>query len=77
MKINNFRLGATGRYPRGRADQHDEGELRMAIAADHASAIVRIEFGKPIGWLGLPVTEARALAELLSKTADEVERRKA
>ena len=49
----------------------------MAIAADHASAIVRIEFGKPIGWLGLPVTEARALAELLSKTADEVERRKA
>jgi hypothetical protein len=77
MKIKNFTLGATGKYPRGKADADDEGELRMALAADHANGIVRLEFGKPIAWLGLPSGEARQLAKLLTEKADELDRRKA
>lgn len=77
MKIKDFKLGATGQFPRGRAADDDEGELRMALAADHANAIVRIEFGKPIAWLGLPVGEARQFAHMLIEKADELERRKA
>ncbi len=77
MKIKDLKLGATGRFQRGQAAADDEGELRMALAADHANALVRIEFGKPIAWLGLPVREARQLAGLLVEKADEVERRKA
>lgn len=77
MKIKNFKLGGTGRFPYGKADAHDEGELLMALAADHANGIVRVEFGKPISWLGLPVREARALAALLIEKADELERHKA
>ncbi len=69
-------LGATGQFPYGHADAHDEGELTMALAADHAAAIVRIIFGKPIGWLGLPSTEARQLAAMLIEKADEVDGRK-
>jgi hypothetical protein len=70
-------LGATGQFPYGQADAHDEGELTMALAADHAVGIVRIVFGKPIGWLGLPSGEARQLAAMLVEKADELDRRKA
>lgn len=69
-------LGATGRYPYGRADRTDEGELRMALACDHSNGIVRVEFGKPVAWLGLPVREAREFAALLVSKADELDARK-
>ena len=77
MKLKDFKLGATGQFPRGKADAHDEGELQMALAADHANGIVRLVSGKSIAWLGLPVGEARQLARLLIEKADEIERRKA
>jgi hypothetical protein len=69
-------VGETGAFPYGKADATDEGELRMALAADHANAIIRIEFGKPVAWLGLPVREARELADKLIVKAAEVEGRK-
>jgi hypothetical protein len=69
--------GATGRFPYGKADEDDEGELCMAIAADHTNGIVRIAFGKSIGWLGLPSGPARALAALLIEKANELDARKA
>ena len=53
MKVKDVELVATGQYPRGKVDEHDEGELHMALAADHANAIVRLEFGTPVAWLGL------------------------
>ena len=68
--------GATGRFPHGKADATDEGELRMALAADHANGIVRVIFGKSVAWLGLPSREARALAALLVEKADEIDSRK-
>jgi hypothetical protein len=76
MKIPDFKLGATGEFPRGRADATDEGELRLALAADHTNAIVRIEFGKPIAWIGLASSDARALAKMLNDKADEIDKRK-
>lgn len=77
MKLKDFALGATGRFPYGKADTHDEGELRMALAADHVNGIVRVEFGKPVAWLGLPSREARELATVLIAKADEIDARKA
>lgn len=77
VKLKDFTLGATGQFPYGKADEHDEGELRLAMAADHASGIVRIVFGKSVAWLGLPAREARAFAALLIEKADELDRRKA
>jgi hypothetical protein len=77
MKIKDFKLGPTGRYPRGPADETDEGELRMALAIDPTQGIVRVEFGKPIAWLGLAAGDARSLAALLTKLADDLDRRKA
>lgn len=77
MKIKGFRLGATGRFPFGKADQHDEGEIRLALASDHANSIVRVEFGEPVAWIGLPAKQAREFAALLMDKADALDRRKA
>jgi len=76
MKIKNFKLGATGRFPEGKADEHDEGELQLALAADFQQAIVRIVFGKQISWLGLPSSKAREFARLIIEKADELDRRR-
>jgi hypothetical protein len=74
-KLKDFTLGATGQFPRGQADLTDEGEIRLALATDHVNAIVRIVFGKPVGWLGLSAEDARALAQMLVEKADELDRR--
>jgi hypothetical protein len=77
MKIKNFKLGATGRFPYGRTGPDDEGELAAALAVDRANGVIRIEFGKPVGWLSLPSGHARALAKILLEKADELDRGKA
>lgn len=76
-KLKDFKLGATGRFPYGKADNTDEGELQLAIAADRANGIVRVVFGKPVAWIGLPTAEARQFAALLLQKADEIEKGKA
>lgn len=76
VKIKDFKLGATGRFPDGKLGPHDEGELRTVIGTDHANGLVRIEFGKPVGWLAIPSSQARELAQQLIERADELDRRK-
>jgi len=76
MKWDKFKLGATGAFPRGKAGADDEGEIRLALAADYQQAIVRIEFGTPVAWLGLSALETREFAALLIKTADDLDRRR-
>lgn len=75
MKINDVKLGPTGRHPQGKVDPSDEGELTLAVAVDYEQAIVRIEFGGPVAWLGLPAGDARAFGQMLIDKADELDRR--
>lgn len=70
------KFGATGKFPFGRIDASDDGELQMGIAADHQSGIVRVEFGTPTAWLGLPSGVAREFAKMLISKADELDARK-
>ncbi len=69
-------LGATGQHPEGHAGADDEGELKMAVACDHPNGIVRLVFGTPTTWLGLPAQQAIMLANALLEKAHELERRK-
>jgi hypothetical protein len=62
-------LGATGEFPYGKVQDDDEGELRMAVGFDKVDGIVRLEFGKPVAWLGLPPAEAVNLARSLLRHA--------
>lgn len=65
-------LGATGRFPDGIDGADDEGELQLAVAADLGSNLLRIVFGKPVGWLALPKIQAIGFAELIAKRAREL-----
>jgi hypothetical protein len=63
------KLGATGKYPEGRYGEHDEGEIKFAVAADAKNQKVLIDFGKPVHSLGLTPEQAVELAELLHAKA--------
>ncbi len=73
----NAKLGATGSFPYGKTQPDDEGELVIAIAADPRQGVVRLEFGKPVGWLALPSQHAKQLAAMLLEKAQAVEKGKA
>jgi hypothetical protein len=64
--------GATGDHPQGKLNGDDEGGLRMAIAADQRNGIIRVDFGKPVAWLGLDKATALALADNLRKHAQSL-----
>jgi hypothetical protein len=65
-------LGPTGNFPKGKLTENDEGEIKFAIAAYKKKVI--LNFGVPIASLGLDADDARQLAELLLRKADEVEK---
>lgn len=66
------KFGATGKFPRGKLNADDEGELRYGIAHDHGKILVK--FGKPVELLGFDPQSARALANALLRKAYEAER---
>ena len=59
-------------YPNGRVSGDDEGELAFAIAADPKHQIIRIEFNKPVDWLGLDRDSAEKLRDLLTEKLMEL-----
>ena len=59
-------------YPNGRVGADDEGELAYAIAADPKHQIIRIEFNKPVDWLGLDKDSAEALRDMLTEKLMEL-----
>jgi len=64
--------GATGQYPNGKLNEHDEGELQIKIGTENGAVVMH--FGKEIMWLGLSPTDARGLAALMLKNADLLEK---
>ncbi len=64
-------VGAFGAYSQGQLNDDDQGDLRMAVAYDPVDGIVRVDFGEPVAWLGLPPENAIALGEALIRRARE------
>lgn len=64
--------GATGTFSQGQLNEEDEGDLRIAIATDTRSGVVRVDFGKAVAWLGLPKREAQQIASLMLQKANEL-----
>lgn len=69
MATKQEKLGATGKFPEGKLNKYDKGELRLAISKENNN--VRIDFGKSISWLAFPKEDALALGNLLIKHAKE------
>ena len=65
--------GATGQFPQGKLQPDDEGELRVACAADRARGVVILDFGKPVAWLSAPPDQIRQIAIQLLATAAKVD----
>lgn len=65
---------AERKWPNGRISGDDDGETAFAIAVDPRHKIVRIQFTKPMNWIGLDVKSARQLAAMLDEKADQLER---
>lgn len=65
-------MNESNKYPRGKLNEHDEGQTSMAIAADNKKGVVIVQFFKPIAWLGLPKQQALELSELLKSKANEL-----
>lgn len=53
----------SNRYPHGKLNDDDEGELRVAIGHERGNVI--LDFYKPVKWIGLPPEQAMGLARLL------------
>lgn len=58
-------LGGQGTYSDGKACDDDEGDLRLQVT--HSGEDVRIDFGKPVAWLGFPKDQAIQFAMLILK----------
>ena len=66
-------IGPTGKFPEGKLDPTDEGEIAIGVAWDPQNNVVRIEFGKPVAWLALDPAAATQLGRLLIVKAEEAD----
>lgn len=56
-----------GEYPNGRLNANDAGGIAMSVGVEEGR--VRLDFAKPVAWIGLTPDEAVGLAEILVKHA--------
>lgn len=61
-------LGSQGTHSDGHLTADDEGDMKLMVGRQNGC--VRIDFGKPVGWLAFPKDQAMALAGLIVKHAE-------
>jgi hypothetical protein len=61
------KIGPTGKFPKGKLNSNDEGELVFGIAND--GKLVHVNFGKPVAWFAIPPDLALKIASNLQKHA--------
>lgn len=66
------KFGATGEFPRGKLNEHDEGQIQMGFAMDPVKKVLIFNFGTPVAWFAMPKKEALELAEIIKKRAEEI-----
>jgi len=79
MKKNKAeKIGPTGRFPHGKLDSTDDGELCVAVnhwvvVKKDGSRIpmVKIDLGTPVTWIAMTADEARNFAKTVIEVADE------
>lgn len=64
-------LGRTDKFPQGKLNGGDAGEIVVGIRIEQGKVI--LGFGDPITWLGMDPASARQVAEGLLQAADECE----
>ena len=60
-------IGATGKFPEGKLNPTDEGEIRFAVAIENNKIV--LHFGKPVAWLGCTKEQAMDIAKAIIEKA--------
>jgi len=60
-------IGATGKFPEGKLNKTDEGEIRFAVAIENNKVV--LYFGKPVAWLGCTKQQAMDIAKTIINKA--------
>jgi hypothetical protein len=68
--VSGHSLGAQGTFSNGRINEEDEGDLKIMVG--HHADCVRIDFGKPVGWIALPKDVAVSLGKAILTHAGEL-----
>ena len=63
---------ATRKWPEGRLDGTDDGQLVYKVGSDPETGLVKIEFGKPVAWMAMSPQDAVNLAQSLIKHARSI-----
>ena len=69
-KLNDEKLGATGKFPQGKLTENDEGEIKISIGSSKGKVV--IDFGKSIAWIGFDPQQAHEIADLIKRHADNI-----
>lgn len=64
---DDYPIGPTGRYPDGKLNDDDGGQLYTLIG--HQDGKVIIQYGTPVSWTAMDPEGARSLAQSLIKHA--------
>lgn len=70
--LNELQGKAERQWPHGRIAGEDDGESAYAIATDLERGVVRIQFTKPMQWIGLDIPSATALRDKLTEKINEL-----
>jgi hypothetical protein len=68
------KLGPTDKFPEGKINKDDEGEIQILVGREDDKGVVVINFGKPIVWVAFGPAQAKAIANLLIKHAEVLEK---
>lgn len=69
-KMSDNQLGATGRFPEGKLNEQDRGELRLAIGTQNGKLV--IDFGTYLSWVALSKEEVIGFIEVLQKKLEKL-----
>ncbi|HEX3524856.1 MAG TPA: hypothetical protein VHT52_22560 [Stellaceae bacterium] len=64
--------GPTGKFPMGRLNDEDRGELAVAVSTE--KDMLRIDFGTPVNWICLPPDGALEFAAVIVARAMAMKR---
>jgi hypothetical protein len=70
-KFNSSSLGATGKFPDGKLNDNDDGEIRFSLTVQDGKLII-FDFGKNIKWIGFTKKEAIQIRDLLNEKIEEL-----
>lgn len=65
------KLGATGKYPAGKLNAKDAGEIRFSIGTSMDRKRVVMNFGKTVRWVAMERNQAIDVGKALIKSANE------